>query len=223
MEKMTGKEFPYGKDNKERLPWEHYLSQYEQADPEEIAQRLQIDYEPETKRFTLELLGTVYFVTWPDFQVSHKADSIGCYPLEDVIAAKILVIRYLLNGEYSFSRGEFCTYSEMPWGNVYQKQFHGRCILRLAYGFGNKLGSFQSVMERMGGKKLEFGDLSYEICLTGQYFVRFILWEGDDEFPPSSQILFSDNFPHAFEAEDMAVIGDVTIGMMKALEKIINS
>ena len=26
---MTGKEFPYGKDNKERLPWEHYLSQYE--------------------------------------------------------------------------------------------------------------------------------------------------------------------------------------------------
>ena len=108
MEKMTGKEFPYGKDNRERLPWEHYLSQYEQAAPKEIAERLQIDYDPETKRFTLELLGTVYFVTWPDFQVSHKADSIGCYPLEDVIAAKILVIRYLLNGKYSFSRGKFC-------------------------------------------------------------------------------------------------------------------
>lgn len=223
MEKTIDEKFPYGKDNKERLPWEHYLSQYEQADPEEIAQRLQIAYDSEHKRFTLEFLGTVYHVTWPDFQVDHKADDMGYYPLEDMIAAKILMIRYLLKGKSSFAVGNFCTYSEMPWGNVYQKQFHGRCILRLAYGFGNKLEHFQKVMEKMGGKKMEFGDLSYEICLVGQYYIRYILWEGDEEFPPSSQILFSDNFPQAFEAEDMAVTGDVTISMMKALERMINS
>lgn len=223
MEKTTGTEFPYGKDNKERLPWEHYLSQFEQADPQEIAGRLQIPYDQESRRFTVGFLGTVYFVTWPDFQVSHEADSIGYYPLEDMVPARILVIRYLLNGKHSFAGGKFCTYSEMPWGNVYEKQFHGRCILRLAYGFGNKLEHFRRVMERMGGKKMEFGDLSYEICLTDQYSVRFILWGGDDEFPPSSQILFSDNFPQSFEAEDMAVVGDVSIGMMKALEKSLDS
>ena len=40
----------------------------------------------------------------------------------------------------------------------------------------------------------------------------------DDEFPPSAQILFSDNFPAAFtQGEDMAVVGDVTIDMLKAL------
>ena len=36
------------------------------------------------------------------------------------------------------------------------------------------------------------------------YQIQMILWEGDDEFPPSSQILFSDNFPVSFAAEDMA-------------------
>ena len=46
-----------------------------------------------------------------------------------------------------------------------------------------------------------------------------ILWEGDEEFPPSSQILFSDNFPVAFQAEDMAVVGDISINMLKALAK----
>ena len=46
-----------------------------------------------------------------------------------------------------------------------------------------------------------------------------ILWEGDDEFPPSSQILFSDNFPVSFAAEDMAVMGDVIIGSLKAFLK----
>ena len=56
--------------------------------------------------------------------------------------------------------------------------------------------------------------------LVKNYFVQFILWEGDDEFPPSSQILFSDNFAASFAAEDMAVVGDVTIGTMKAVEKL---
>ena len=75
-------------------------------------------------------------------------------------------------------------------------------------------------MERMKARKIEFGDCSYEIELVKNYFVQLILWEGDDEFPPSSQILFSDNFAASFAAEDMAVVGDVTIGTMKAVEKL---
>lgn len=223
MEKTTGKEFPYEKDNKDRLPWEHYLAEYKQADPQEITQRTQLPYDSEAKSFEMKLLGTVYFITWPEFEVSHKEDSIGYYPLEEMIAAKILVIRYLLYGEPSLAGGEFFTYREMPSGDLYDRQFNGRCITRLAYGFGNKIDRFRLVMEHMGAKKLEFGDVSYEVCLTGQYFVRFILWEGDDEFPPSSQILFSDNFPVAFEAEDRTVVGDVCIGMMKALDGCIGS
>ena len=50
-------------------------------------------------------------------------------------------------------------------------------------------------------------------------FIKFILWEGDDEFPPSSQILFSDNFAVSFAAEDLAVAGDIAINMMKAVER----
>ena len=45
MENTAEDKFPYGKDNKERLPWEHYLSLYEKADPQEIAQRLRIVYD----------------------------------------------------------------------------------------------------------------------------------------------------------------------------------
>ena len=74
-----------------------------------------------------------------------------------------------------------------------------------------------AVMERMGAKKLPMGDASYEFEFINGYFVQFILWAGDDEFPPSAQILFSDNFPLSFSAEDMAVVGDITIGTMKKL------
>lgn len=207
----------YAKDNLERVPFEHYLSMFQQEDPVEIGKRTNVPYDSERQCFTIRMMNTVYEVTWPDFQVGHLEESAGYYPLEDMAKAKILVLRYLLEGCYAPATGKYFTYREMPWGEVYFKQFQGRCIMRLAFGFGNKLQKFSEVMEKLGAEKRTDGDCSYELELLEGLYLRFILWEGDDEFPPSAQILFSDNFPVAFAGEDMAVVGDITIGTFKKL------
>ena len=211
----------YGKDSKERLPWEHYLSQYQESDPKEIAARLGISYDEEQKYFTLKFLGTVYQISWPDFQVSHEADDMGFYPLETMTYARTLTIRFLLNGAEASGTGKFKTYREMPWGEVYLRQFDGRCIKRLAFSYGNRIKDFQAIMEHMHCVPVKHGDIAYQLEIFPDYLVQMILWEGDDEFPPSSQILFSDNFPISFQAEDMAVMGDVIIGSLKSFAKCI--
>ena len=217
----VGDKLEYGKDSKERLPWEHYLSQYQESDPKEIAARLGISYDEEQKYFTLKFLGTVYQISWPDFQVSHEADDMGFYPLETMTYARTLTIRFLLNGAEASSTGKFKTYREMPWGEVYLRQFDGRCIKRLAFSYGNRIKDFQAIMEHMHCVPVKHGDIAYQLEIFPDYLVQMILWEGDDEFPPSSQILFSDNFPISFQAEDMAVMGDVIIGSLKSFAKCI--
>ena len=208
----------YEKDSKERIPYEHYLELYQKGDPQEISQRTGIPYEPEKQMFTLHLMGVTYYVTHPGYEVTHEMEEkIGYYPLETAVNAKILVLRYLVEGHAALSTGKFITYREAPWGSVYLKQFTGRCIMRLAYGFGNKQELFKNAMEKIGAVALSHGDISYEFEFLDGYRLQMILWEGDDEFPPSSQILFSDNFPIAFQAEDMAVVGDISISMIKAL------
>lgn len=217
----VGDKLGYGKDSKERLPWEHYLSQYQESDPREIAARLGISYDEEQKYFTLKFLGTVYQISWPDFQVSHEADDMGFYPLETMTYARTLTIRFLLNGAKASGTGKFKTYREMPWGEVYLRQFDGRCIKRLAFSYGNRIKDFQAIMEHMHCVPVKHGDIAYQLEIFPDYLVQMILWEGDDEFPPSSQILFSDNFPISFQAEDMAVMGDVIIGSLKSFAKCI--
>lgn len=217
----VGDKLGYGKDSKERLPWEHYLSQYQESDPEEIAARLGISYDEEQKYFTLKFLGTVYQISWPDFQVSHEADDMGFYPLETMTYARTLTIRFLLNGAEASGTGKFKTYREMPWGEVYLRQFDGRCIKRLAFSYGNRIKDFQAIMEHMHCVPVKHGDIAYQLEIFPDYLVQMILWEGDDEFPPSSQILFSDNFPISFQVEDMAVMGDVIIGSLKSFAKCI--
>ena len=103
----VGDKLGYEKDSKERLPWEHYLSQYRDADPKEIATRLGISYNEEEKYFTLKFLGTVYQISWPDFEVSHKEDDMGFYPLETMVYARTLTIRFLLNGACAQGTGKF--------------------------------------------------------------------------------------------------------------------
>ena len=210
--------FDYDKDSKERVPYEYYLERYQKEDPLAISDRTQIPYDEKAGVFTLRLMGCTYQISWPDYQIKAVPENVIChYPLENAANARILVLRYFLEGTAAPASGKFLTYREMPWGEVYFRQFQGRCIFRLAYGFGGTLDQFQSIMERLGGVRIEYGDCGYEFEFMNNLRLRFILWAGDDEFPPSAQILFADNFSAAFHGEDMAVVGDVSIGVLKAL------
>ncbi|MDY3917631.1 MAG: DUF3786 domain-containing protein [Candidatus Limivivens sp.] len=208
----------YEKDNKERIPFEHYLAAYQQLDPVEAANRVGVPYNPDTKEFTIRMMQKEFLVSWPDCKV-RKADpaDTGYGAAEDTVAAKIMIIRLLTRGVPAVHTGNFLTYRDVPWGEVYYRQFNGRCKMRLAFSYGNRLDQFRAACEKIGARKLDNGDASYEFEFLNGYYVRFILWEGDDEFPPSSQILFSDNFPLSFEAEDLAVVGDISIGTLKKI------
>jgi len=46
--------------------------------------------------------------------------------------------------------------------------------------------------------------------------MQIMVWEGDDEFPPNAQIIYSDNFETGFAAEDRVVAGDILISTIKA-------
>ena len=68
----------------------------------------------------------------------------------------------------------------------------------------------------MGGLPLKHGDAAYEFTLWDNYRLRLIVWEGDDEFPPNAQVLYSDNFAEGFAAEDRVVAGDILISTIKS-------
>ena len=133
-------------------------------------------------------MGVSYRISWPEYNVFHIGDDgsvspiIGWYPLEKKPNAKILVLRYLTEGGAAPSTGKFLTYREIPWGEVYFKQFQGRCLFRLAFGFGGKLDAFREIMERVGAQAISSGDVGYELEFMKGLFVRLILWAGDDEF-----------------------------------------
>ena len=88
----------------------------------------------------------------------------------------------------------------------------------IALAFSGKQEQIRQIGAQWGAEPFPVGDAAFVLRIFPFLPMVFQFWEGDEEFPPSAQILFSDNFPVAFVmGEDMAVVGDVSIGMMKAL------
>jgi len=194
------------RDQQIEAPMEHYRKIYRKLDPHTTSARTGVLFSGE---FALRWLGKEVCVEYPEFRAVY-AD--GGKPLSDT--EQMLLIRYLLEGALAESQG-FVSYSEIPWGDVYLMNFKGRCITRLAYGFGFDLERFRKAAASLGGVPGRDGDASADIELLDGFTIRAIIWAADDEFAPSAQMLFSDNFPMAFTAEDIAAIGDVLISALK--------
>ena len=127
----------------------------------------------------------------------------------------------MLDGRNAVPGGKYLTYREFPWGEVYNTQFTGRCIVRYAMSYGFKSHLLPPIMEKLPAKAIPVSDVGYEITLMPGLTIQFLLWLGDEEFPPNAQILFSDNFRYAYSTEDMANIGDIVLNRMKAINMAI--
>ena len=195
-------------DNKTGMPLEHYCAEFAKSDPLRLAERGGFILKDNT--FEFALLSHRVGVTWPDMDAVDLSGGKALSP-----AVRILLGRLLLEGALIPGSGHFMAYSEFPWGSVYNAQFTARCIRRMAASYGKNTEKFADACEKLGGKRISGADAAYELEFLPGLLIRLYLWEGDDEFPASGQILFSDNFAAAFTAEDMAVIGDTVLNALK--------
>ena len=132
------------------------------------------------------------------------------------LPTQTFLLRYLLESKAAPWEGEWKTFREMPWGEMYIKPYTGRVLTRAAFTFGTRVEAFKAACEKMGALPLGHGDAGYEFTLIGDFRMRILVWAGDEEFPPNAQVLYTDNFAAGFAAEDRVVAGDILISTIKS-------
>ena len=197
-------------NHKEEVPFAFYEEKFRGLNPEKATARLS-DVRWDGKEFTVRLLGRDFAISHPDYAIRALDD--GAIP---PLPAQTFLLRYLLESKDVRWGGEWKTFREMPWGEMYIKPYTGRVLTRAAFTFGPRVAAFRAAAEKMGGLPLPNGDAGYQFDLIGGYRMRILVWEGDDEFPPNAQVLYSDNFADGFAAEDRVVAGDILISTIKS-------
>ena len=191
-------------NHKEEVPFSFYEEKFKSLDPAEVKARLPfVGYADGA--FTVELLGQSYTITWPEYSITPAP----------ALPVQTFLLRRLLEGTTKVWLGSWKTFREMPWGEMYNTPYTGRVLTRAAFTFGFKLQKFAAACEKLGGRKLSHGDEGYEFDFFGPCKMQILMWAPDDEFPPSAQVLYTENFADCFAAEDRVVAGDILISTIK--------
>ena len=197
-------------NNKEEIPFAHYEARFKELNPQDTLSRLpSVGWDG--KEFTVKLLGIRYAIAHPDYAIrALDGEAVPNLPTQTFL------LRYLLEAKEVAWKGEWKTFREMPWGELYIKPYTGRVLTRAAFTFSFKLDAFRKAAEKMGATPVKHGDAGYLFDLIGGYQMQIMVWAGDEEFPPNAQVLYSDNFAEGFAAEDRVVVGDILISAIKA-------
>ena len=197
-------------NHKEEVPFAYYEEQFRALNPEETLTRLP-DARWDGTEFTLRLLGRDFAIAHPDYAI--RALDGGAVP---PLSTQTFLLRYLLESREIPWGGQWKTFREMPWGEMYIQPYTGRVLTRAAFTFGTRAAAFRAACEKMGAVQLPHGDAGYQFELVPGYHMQLLVWEGDEEFPPNAQVLYSDNFEKGFAPEDRVVAGDILISTIKA-------
>ena len=196
-------------NHKEEVPFSHYEGLFAALEPQQAVERTGVKWDG--KEFYVNLLGREFAVAHPIYSI--RALDGGAIP---PLPTQTFLLRYLMESKKVPWAGQWKTFREMPWGEMYIKPYTGRVLTRAAFTFGTRVAAFKAACEKMGAQPVEHGDAGYRFKLIGDFEMQILVWEDDDEFPPNAQVLYTDNFAEGFAAEDRVVAGDILISTIKA-------
>lgn len=205
-------------DRQGRVPYEYIQNIFAKEDPIQISEQSGICYYENDHYFKIKIMGREYTVKHPEGKVYDLKSQIEI----KAYTIRTLVLRYLVNSKNVPVFNMDITYKEIPGGLVYYKNFYNRTILKLAKIFSDDLETLREDALSIGGELIKKGDAACRFEFINNVYITFIVWHGDDELDASANILFDKNIEYYFNAEDLAVVGDVAIELLKNKGEIPN-
>lgn len=177
-------------------------------DLEERAKKAGADYQKgeEGEKIIIHFFSEPYSIQFPQIEFYSPSKKVVS------LVTRILLLHYLIRADGNPLTGKWVAYKDIPGGLLYAGVFARRVTEPLQRKFGKSAKSFKETGIKSGGEPAEVGDASFILHAFPYVPLQYVLWEGDEEFPPSVQLLFDASVDHYLSLEDIVVLGQVTTG-----------
>ena len=179
-------------------------------DLEESAKRAGADYQSggNGEKIIVHFFSEPYYIQFPQIEFSSPTKKTVS------LVARILLLHYLMKADGSPLTGKWVGYKDIPGGLLYASVFARRVTEPLARKFGRSAKKFKEIGIKLGGDQGDFGDASFVLKVFPFIPFQYVLWEGDEEFPPTVQLLFDASIDHYLSLEDIVVLGQMATGRL---------
>ena len=170
------------------------------------------------KIIILEYLNQLYQITLPDIDVS-LVDSEEEMPMRD----KILILHYFTQAKGTPITNKIIAFRELPEGANYFPTFSKRAIKPLLDHFGREPERLIDAAEKLGGHRVDYGDVAIAIKAFSYVPITLVLWRGDEEFAPEGSALFDSTISDYLSTYDITVLCEtISWKLVKYLKASLN-
>jgi hypothetical protein len=122
------------------------------------------------------------------------------------LVTRIVVLHYLIAASGEPLASDLVPYEDVPGCRPYAPVFERRVTKPLLSAFGFARDALLESGTKLGGRQEDYGDASFTLKALPRVPITFILWEGDQDFPPSMKVLFDKTVGAYLPLEDITVV-----------------
>jgi hypothetical protein len=160
-----------------------------QADPREIAGRALVEYDLEESVYVVPFLNTAA-LCYPETEEIEVLGRLGDFSKD--FKLNLVILRYLLDARNKPLANKWVSEKDLPGGGLFFTASHTLPMASLTGAFDARPSLLDAAARSIGGEKVDMGGLSYRFRILPRIPFLMIFWLRDEEFEPSSHILFDE-------------------------------
>ena len=153
-------------------------------DPEKTAKRTKCKYLTDSATYTLVLLGQEYLV-----DINKKQIVTPGQKAKPDFLQSLCILTYIINAVNIPLSEKIVTANKLEAGQFFFRGPHALPVDKLEKAFGSNPAMLLKAGENLSAEKCDYGDASIKVLVLPRLPVYFVIWAGDEEFPPRASIL----------------------------------
>jgi hypothetical protein len=122
---------------------------------------------------------------------------------------KIIILHYLMFEEKFSETEKLISFRELPGGRFYLEPYKSRSVNILISRIKNDAVLLKKNLSRFEWRETYPGDVGAVIHAIGKIHVTLAYYRGDEEMPPSADLLYDSSIGKVFNTEDVTVIASL--------------
>lgn len=171
-------------------------------EPDEVAEKAGVDFSD--GKFH------VPFLRW-NIDVSHPELVFDMPGFLDTFTVRLLSLFYLRRADGVPLSNHWVPYRELPDGLFYSKSFAETVEDRLKSRFAGDLDGLRRAGESLGCTFVDQGDAGLKFSTFPRINLLAIIWDADEEFPASSNILFDASANHYLNVFELKMLASEVV------------
>ncbi len=204
------------------------IEEFKEADLKNVSQRSGAilnksgldESSPYIEGIKIDYLNQEYSIRLPEVEISYigkEPDKSGNYNRNNKEVSsreKIIILHYLNRSKGTPLSDKLIDFREIPGGNLYYSVFENRVHKPFLKVFGKRPSLLLEVSLSLKGTKADSGDSSVRILAFPKVPLTFIIYRGDEEFPPAGKVLFDSSVYDYLTTEDIVFVCEDAVGKL---------